>query len=155
MAPTFLTSVINWREWAALRPFHFTPSVSASISCQIRCCVSLSLDLDNMEEYHGLTDYFLSNDNSVKNILPWGTINRLGSLESLRPLENPSMSHFPIQGNSVPKLSPNLSPIFSIWGDSLWCTACGSCKKLCKSWGFDGGDYEEWSLLGCYAVWLL
>jgi hypothetical protein len=26
---------------------------------------------------------------------------------------------------------------------------------LCKVWGFNGGDYEEWRLLGCYAVWLL
>jgi hypothetical protein len=25
----------------------------------------------------------------------------------------------------------------------------------CKIWGFHGGDYEEWCLLGCYAVWLL
>jgi hypothetical protein len=25
---------------------------------------------------------------------------------------------------------------------------------LCKIWGFQGGDYEEWCLLGCYAVWL-
>jgi hypothetical protein len=24
-----------------------------------------------------------------------------------------------------------------------------------KVWGFHGGDYEEWCLLGCYAVWLL
>jgi hypothetical protein len=24
-----------------------------------------------------------------------------------------------------------------------------------KIWGFHGGDYEEWCLLGCYAVWLL
>jgi hypothetical protein len=22
----------------------------------------------------------------------------------------------------------------------------------CKIWGFHGGDYEEWRLLGCYAV---
>jgi hypothetical protein len=55
-------------------------------------------------------------------------------------------------------------------------TPCGSCKirrlylrlhpllrsvlrlpikvMLCKIWGFHGGDYEEWCLLGCYAVWL-
>jgi hypothetical protein len=26
---------------------------------------------------------------------------------------------------------------------------------ICKIWGFHGGDYEEWCLLGCYAVWLL
>jgi hypothetical protein len=26
---------------------------------------------------------------------------------------------------------------------------------LCKIWDFHGGDYEEWFLLGCYAVWLL
>jgi hypothetical protein len=25
---------------------------------------------------------------------------------------------------------------------------------LCKTWGFHGGYYEEWCLLGCYAVWL-
>jgi hypothetical protein len=25
----------------------------------------------------------------------------------------------------------------------------------CKILGFLGGDYEEWRLLGCYAVWLL
>jgi hypothetical protein len=24
-----------------------------------------------------------------------------------------------------------------------------------KIWGFHGGDYEEWCLLGCYAMWLL
>jgi hypothetical protein len=24
-----------------------------------------------------------------------------------------------------------------------------------KTWGFHGGVYEEWCLLGCYAVWLL
>jgi hypothetical protein len=26
---------------------------------------------------------------------------------------------------------------------------------LCKIWHFHGGDYEEWSHLGSYAVWLL
>jgi hypothetical protein len=26
---------------------------------------------------------------------------------------------------------------------------------VCKISGFHGGDYEEWCLLGCYAVWLL
>jgi hypothetical protein len=26
---------------------------------------------------------------------------------------------------------------------------------VCKIWGFQGGDYEEWHLLGCYAMWLL
>jgi hypothetical protein len=28
-------------------------------------------------------------------------------------------------------------------------------KQERKIWGFHGGDYEEWCLLGCYAVWLL
>jgi hypothetical protein len=27
--------------------------------------------------------------------------------------------------------------------------------EQCKIWGFHGGDYEEWCLLGSYAVWLL
>jgi hypothetical protein len=37
--------------------------------------------------------------------------------------------------------------------DRLW----GTCSLFsnCKIWGFHGGDYEEWCLLGCYAVWLL
>jgi hypothetical protein len=26
---------------------------------------------------------------------------------------------------------------------------------LCQIWGFHGGDYEEWRLLGRYAVWFL
>jgi hypothetical protein len=25
---------------------------------------------------------------------------------------------------------------------------------ICKTCGFNGGDYEEWRLLGCSAVWL-
>jgi hypothetical protein len=29
------------------------------------------------------------------------------------------------------------------------------CGCTCKIWGFHCGDYEEWHLLGCYAVWLL
>jgi hypothetical protein len=27
--------------------------------------------------------------------------------------------------------------------------------KICNISGFHGGNYEEWRLLGCYAVWLL
>jgi hypothetical protein len=27
--------------------------------------------------------------------------------------------------------------------------------QLCNIWDFHGGDYEEWRLLGCYALWLL
>jgi hypothetical protein len=27
--------------------------------------------------------------------------------------------------------------------------------NACKIWGFHGGDYEEWRLMGCYVVWLL
>jgi hypothetical protein len=30
-----------------------------------------------------------------------------------------------------------------------------SLSVECKIWGFHGGDYEEWCLLGCYAVWFL
>jgi hypothetical protein len=33
------------------------------------------------------------------------------------------------------------------WCEILW--------TRCKIWGFHGGDYEEWCLLGCYVVWLL
>jgi hypothetical protein len=31
----------------------------------------------------------------------------------------------------------------------------GAQIRSCKIWGFHGGDFEEWCLLGCYAVWLL
>jgi hypothetical protein len=30
-----------------------------------------------------------------------------------------------------------------------------TCYHISKIWGFHGGGYEEWRLLGCYAVWLL
>jgi hypothetical protein len=41
-------------------------------------------------------------------------------------------------------------------GDSLACLLFNiALEKVCKIWGFHGGDYEEWRLLGCYAVWLL
>jgi hypothetical protein len=34
---------------------------------------------------------------------------------------------------------------------------CGPLRivSCCKIRGIHGGDYEEWSLLRCYAVWLL
>jgi hypothetical protein len=32
-------------------------------------------------------------------------------------------------------------------------TRTGEHGISCKIWGFHGGDYEEWCLLGCYAVW--
>jgi hypothetical protein len=39
---------------------------------------------------------------------------------------------------------------------SILCKFCYKDLKIhCKIWGFHGGDYEEWCLLGCYAVWLL
>jgi hypothetical protein len=28
-------------------------------------------------------------------------------------------------------------------------------RDNCKIWGYHGGDYEEWCLVGCYAAWLL
>jgi hypothetical protein len=31
----------------------------------------------------------------------------------------------------------------------------GLLNSLLEIWGFHGGDYEEWCLLGCYAVSLL
>jgi hypothetical protein len=30
-----------------------------------------------------------------------------------------------------------------------------SISQICKILGFHGDDYEEWRLLGCYAVWIL
>jgi hypothetical protein len=34
-------------------------------------------------------------------------------------------------------------------------TTKSSQLMLCKIWGFNGGDYEEFRLLGRYAMWLL
>jgi hypothetical protein len=28
-------------------------------------------------------------------------------------------------------------------------------EEFMQDWGFHGGDYEEWCLLACYAMWLL
>jgi hypothetical protein len=36
-----------------------------------------------------------------------------------------------------------------------WSVLRRQCRFLCKTWGFHGGDYEEWCLQGCYAMWLL
>jgi hypothetical protein len=38
--------------------------------------------------------------------------------------------------------------------NSEWCFLC-FLMWLCKIWGFHCSDYEEWRLLGCYAMWLL
>jgi hypothetical protein len=38
---------------------------------------------------------------------------------------------------------------------AMKCDACPNPDVWCKIWGFHGGDYEEWRLLGRYAVWLL
>jgi hypothetical protein len=37
----------------------------------------------------------------------------------------------------------------------FWIAHRGKQIFSCKVWFFHGGDYEECSLLGCYAVWLL
>jgi hypothetical protein len=53
---------------------------------------------------------------------------------------------------------------FRRFGDTcllLTCNLVGEYRRFgehavsCKVGGFHGGDYEEWCLLGCYAVWLL
>jgi hypothetical protein len=36
-----------------------------------------------------------------------------------------------------------------------FCTHLGETVIIFKIGGFHGGDYEEWCLLGCYAVWFL
>jgi hypothetical protein len=42
------------------------------------------------------------------------------------------------------------------WVHSVWRRRLNAISQTsCKIWGFHGGDYEEWCLLGCYAVWLL
>jgi hypothetical protein len=38
--------------------------------------------------------------------------------------------------------------------NSLQCS-CFKHERRCEISGFHGGDYEEWRLLGYYAVWLL
>jgi hypothetical protein len=37
----------------------------------------------------------------------------------------------------------------------FWQTLKSKQTEFCKNWGFHGSDYEEYSLLGCYAIWLL
>jgi hypothetical protein len=61
---------------------------------------------------------------------------------------------FYMSGTTTPPLPRILLP------EAKCCSLCpqsdqlGECgiKYCCKIWGFHGGDYEEWCLLGCYAV---
>jgi hypothetical protein len=39
--------------------------------------------------------------------------------------------------------------------DDDYAAVSGMSDIICKLRGFHGGDYEEWCVLGCYAVWLL
>jgi hypothetical protein len=39
--------------------------------------------------------------------------------------------------------------------DVLASRDCRNDRPFRKTWGSHGGEYEEWRLLGCYAVWLL
>jgi hypothetical protein len=41
------------------------------------------------------------------------------------------------------------------WSFAKTILKLGINKIKSKIWGFHGGDYEEWCLLGCYVVWLL
>jgi hypothetical protein len=46
----------------------------------------------------------------------------------------------------------------NIYPSSKWCYGqfeVGEQGHICKTWGFHGGDYEEWSFLGCHVMWLL
>jgi hypothetical protein len=49
--------------------------------------------------------------------------------------------------------------VFSVQEDAQFCTMMltdsDKIGNFSKIWGFHGGDYEEWCLLGCYAVWFL
>jgi hypothetical protein len=56
------------------------------------------------------------------------------------------------------------SRVFVAWCHEFWKRVINKylahCKVqsnilLSKIWGFHGGDYEEWRLLGCYALWLM
>jgi hypothetical protein len=64
--------------------------------------------------------------------------------------ENGSVSCSQMRGGSVihHRQNPADSVIIRVCTSETW-------RWLCKIWGFHGGDYEEWRLLGCYAVWLL
>jgi hypothetical protein len=43
----------------------------------------------------------------------------------------------------------------NVWPSPISVLAGVAKLLFCKILGFHGGDYEEWCLLGCYAVWLL
>jgi hypothetical protein len=43
----------------------------------------------------------------------------------------------------------------NFYGFRSFITVCPNVSPTCKILGFHGGDYEEWCLLGYYAVWLL
>jgi hypothetical protein len=60
-------------------------------------------------------------------------------------------------------LHTDTSVVYPPQPDQLWVGRAGAvvpmgwrkCDGRWKIWGFHGGDYEEWCLLGCYAMWFL
>jgi hypothetical protein len=76
----------------------------------------------------------------------------------------PNMLQLPVTANVVPD-----SPIiFTLMMDAISSSETSiltgatqshitdhNILHVCKISGFHGNDYEEWRLLGCYAVWLL
>jgi hypothetical protein len=80
----------------------------------------------------------------------------------LNPEHNRISCSFMIHVNSLPISSRSPPAVYSFQGLwlkfmnlSLQCMLHNQFNTLRKTWGLHGDDYEEWRLLGCYAVWFL
>jgi hypothetical protein len=62
-------------------------------------------------------------------------------------VENDHVSGRPNTSKSTENAERALEPLHDACRRTMY--------ELCKTWGFHGGDYEEWCLLGCYSVLLL
>jgi hypothetical protein len=62
-------------------------------------------------------------------------------------------SYFPVRNMAAGNLKPDDTVQFGIY--RTWAEALREYRQTCKICCFHGGDYEEWGLLGRYAVWLL
>jgi hypothetical protein len=61
-----------------------------------------------------------------------------------------------LQTRPEPLHGKHQSPDYSNYNTWWWPYRSKNITFLqCKIWGFHGGDYEEWRLLGYYTVWLL
>jgi hypothetical protein len=141
------------------------------------CCLLLTLSLFAVSYHRGHGDTSLPEPHGITS--QNGTVFKYCHCHRKFPKLLTSVRKY-VQ--TIPQYAPNKCSVY-LWSEvgelngitspychaynRLWSSADIHCSgsdrfinysgklKICKIWGFHGGDYEEWCLLGCYAVLLL